>query len=188
MSAHTEREDRNSADDGRPDVNRVLGSLKPFQRRTVEHAFRRLWTDGDAVSRFLVADEVGLGKTLVAKGVAARAIDHLWDEQRTVTVVYICSNRQIARQNLQRLRDLTGGEIQDSADRLTLLPATMGRGESRVQLVAFTPGTSFKFGHAPGAAPERALLHWMLSQPAVLGPQEMQRSAWTSYLALRGSW
>lgn len=168
----------------RPDIERTLASLKPFQRRTVEHTFHRLWTDPDAVDRFLVADEVGLGKTLVAKGIAALAVDRLWDLKDGITIVYICSNGQIARQNLQRLRDLTGGDIQDNADRLTLLPATMGRSsEDKVQLISFTPGTSFRLGNSTGTARERALLHWMLAQPTVFGPLEMRRSAWTSYLA-----
>src|SRR5699024_802799 len=42
----------------RPDLGRILGGLKPFQRATVDHAFGRLWLDEDAVDRFLVADEV----------------------------------------------------------------------------------------------------------------------------------
>src|SRR5699024_4970911 len=98
----------------RPDVAAILDGLKPFQRATVNHAFARLWADQDAVNRFLVADEVGLGKTMVAKGIAARAVDHLWDSGRNISVLYICSNAQIARQNLHRLRQLTGGELQDN--------------------------------------------------------------------------
>lgn len=168
----------------RPDLDRLLSTLKPFQRATVEHTFRRLWSDSDAVDRFLVADEVGLGKTLVAKGVAARAIDHLGTDERSMTIVYICSNGQIAKQNLQRLRELTGGEIQDNADRLTLLPATMGQRSSHgAQLISFTPGTSFRLGNSTGTARERALVHWMLSQECVLGRKEMRRASWTSYLA-----
>ena len=50
----------------RPSVDVSLEPLKPFQRRTVEHAFHRLFTAKDGTGRFLVADEVGLGKTLVA--------------------------------------------------------------------------------------------------------------------------
>lgn len=92
-----------------PDPEDVLCTLKPFQRATVEHAFHRLWLAEDSTRRFLVADEVGLGKTMVAKGVAAKAINHLWDGEKTITIVYICSNGQIARQNLQRLRSLTQG-------------------------------------------------------------------------------
>src|SRR5699024_1520631 len=106
----------------RLDPDAVLAGLKPFQRATVEHAFRRLWADEDSVSRFLVADEVGLGKTLIAKGVAARAIAHLRERtDRTITIVYICSNSQIAGQNLDRLRELTGGQAQQNADRITML-------------------------------------------------------------------
>src|SRR3954447_3619977 len=87
----------------RPDVDAVLGLLKDFQRRTVDYAFRRLYTDSDATRRFLVADEVGLGKTLVARGVVARAVDHLWNDVERIDVVYICSNADIARQNINRL-------------------------------------------------------------------------------------
>ncbi|GAA1128591.1 DEAD/DEAH box helicase [Citricoccus alkalitolerans] len=167
----------------RPDVEGILRDLKPFQRSTVDHAFNRLWLDEDPVDRFLVADEVGLGKTLVAKGIAARAIDHLWGTGRPITIVYICSNGQIARQNLRRLRELTGGELQDNADRLTMLPATMGSStEQRLQLVAFTPGTSLELGNSTGAVRERALLHWMLRH--VLGRQEMSKASWTSYFAV----
>src|SRR3954454_4029131 len=87
----------------RPDVERELARLKDFQRATVEHVHRRLWEDDDAVKRFLVADEVGLGKTMVARGVIAKTIDHLWDTDTRIDVVYISSNAQIARQNLNRL-------------------------------------------------------------------------------------
>lgn len=166
----------------RPDLVRILDGLKPFQRATVDHGFRRLWLDEDRVDRFLVADEVGLGKTLVAKGIAARAIDYLWETDRPITVVYICSNGQIARQNLARLRELTGGELQDNADRLTMLPATMGTGrQQRLQLIAFTPGTSLNLGQSTGKAAERALLRWMLLH--VLGAKEVGLSSWSTYLA-----
>src|SRR5699024_8759004 len=146
-------------------VDTLLAGLKPFQRATVDHAFRRLWTDEDPVHRFLVADEVGLGKTLIAKGVAARAIAHLRETtDRTVTIVYICSNSQIASQNLDRLRELTGGEAQRNADRITMLPQTMGSAPpGGVDLIAFTPGTSMRLGDATGRIGERVLLHWMLS-------------------------
>ena len=55
----------------------VMQGLKEFQRSTVDYVFKRLYTGPDPIHRFLVADEVGLGKTLVARGVIAKAIDHL---------------------------------------------------------------------------------------------------------------
>lgn len=163
-----------------PDPEDVLCTLKPFQRATVEHAFHRLWLAEDSTRRFLVADEVGLGKTMVAKGVAAKAINHLWDGEKTITIVYICSNGQIARQNLQRLRSLTQGIPQDNADRLTLLPAMMGNEEiAGVQLISFTPGTSFELGNSAGRMGERALLYKMLSYSVDLSIDECK---WLHYL------
>lgn len=148
----------------RPDVERTLASLKDFQRATAEYAFRRLWLDDDQVKRFLVADEVGLGKTMVAKGVIAKTVDHLWDTEKRIDIVYICSNSQIARQNLGRL-NVVGGAEHSHADRLTLLPQVIRelRG-NRVNFVSFTPGTSFNVGSTGGRADERVLLYWMLAE------------------------
>lgn len=167
---------------GRPDVEALLATLKPFQRATVEHAVDRLWGD-KPTDRFLVADEVGLGKTLIAKGVAARTIDRLWDRDPTegpITVVYICSNGQIARQNLARLRDLTHGEVQANADRLTLLPLTMGGQDeaARVQLLAFTPGTSLRLGDTAGKGVERRLAILMLER---LLDEPLDSPGWISF-------
>ncbi len=49
------------------DPNPILDGLKPFQRDTVEYVFDRYFGP-DPIDRFLVADEVGLGKTMVARG------------------------------------------------------------------------------------------------------------------------
>lgn len=165
-----------------PDVEALLGTLKPFQRATVEHVVGRLWGE-DVTDRFLVADEVGLGKTLIAKGVAAKTIERLWDRdpaEGPITLVYICSNGQIARQNLARLRDLTGGEVQANADRLTLLPLTMGRQDShaRVQLLAFTPGTSLRLGDTAGKSAERCLAMLMLEQAV---GHRLDEDGWISF-------
>ena len=57
------------------DFSHTRAGLKDFQRATVDYVFERLYGDRDPVWRFLVADEVGLGKTLVAKGLIARTIE-----------------------------------------------------------------------------------------------------------------
>ena len=44
----------------------ALAPLKVFQRRTVDYVFDRLYGQDDPVRQFLVADEVGLGKTIEA--------------------------------------------------------------------------------------------------------------------------
>ena len=111
----------------RPDVARVLAPLKPFQCRTVDHAFDRLFLAQDSTARFLVADEVGLGKTLVARGVIARTIEHLWDDVDRIDIIYICSNSSIARSNLQKLQ-VGGGAERSFATRLTMLATELASG------------------------------------------------------------
>jgi hypothetical protein len=146
----------------RPDTTRVLGRLKDFQRATVDHVFKRLFLDADSSHRYLVADEVGLGKTLVARGVIARALDHLWDSVPRIDVIYVCSNSDIARQNVNRLNVL-GGAAASIASRLTMLPAELSGLRSRkVNFVSFTPATSFDLRSSTGQARERVLLYWML--------------------------
>jgi len=153
----------------RPDVKRVLDRLKPFQRRTVHHAFDRLFTAKDSTARFLVADEVGLGKTLIARGIIARAIDHLWSEVGRIDIIYICSNASIARSNLPKLQ--IEGALNHSfalATRLTMLATDLvgvgGKGlkDNKLNFVSFTPGTSFRLGHSGGQARERMVLFRLL--------------------------
>lgn len=146
----------------RPDPDAVLTGLKDFQRRTVDYVFRRLYTDPDRTSRFLVADEVGLGKTLVARGLIARILDHLWDVIDRIDIVYICSNADIARQNVNRLS--TPAMVHPTiASRITLLPITIQNlKQNKVNFISFTPSTSFNLRSAEGIGRERALLYWMV--------------------------
>ena len=106
----------------RPDLESILRPLKSFQRRTVDHAFHQMFYAPNSTSRFLVADEVGLGKTLVARGIIARTIDALWDDVDRIDVIYICSNSSIARSNLPKLQIGSGDERSVAlATRLTML-------------------------------------------------------------------
>lgn len=147
----------------KPIAPAVMAGLKDFQRATVEYAFRRLYTDPDQVHRFLVADEVGLGKTLVARGLIAKTIDYLRERGvRRIDVVYICSNAQIAQQNIQKL-NVTGQHGFDLASRITRLATELKTIKSReINFVSFTPGTSFELGDRSGRMDERALLYWLL--------------------------
>ena len=56
-------------------------------------------------TRYLVADETGLGKSLIAWGVIASAIEHMQDDKdiKRIDVIYVCSNADVARQNVKRL-------------------------------------------------------------------------------------
>ena len=59
------------------DVQAVLRGLKGFQRDAVDHLIDQFYPEHGvpASRRFLVADETGLGKSIVARGAIARAID-----------------------------------------------------------------------------------------------------------------
>ena len=101
---------------------------------------------------------------MVAKGLIAKTVEHLWDTDKRIDVVYICSNSQIARQNLSRLNVVGGSELKH-ADRLTLLPKVIRNlRDQRINFVSFTPGTSFQVGQLRRRRPERVLLYWMLAK------------------------
>src|SRR5277367_3477142 len=93
------------------DAGAALAPLKSFQRRTVDYVFDRFYGEQDSVRQFLVADEVGLGKTMVARGVIARTIAKLWDSAGRIDILYICSNQAIAAQNVNRLNVLNRREL-----------------------------------------------------------------------------
>ncbi len=146
----------------------VRRTLMGFQRATVRHVAKQFYGQR-AASRFLVADETGLGKSLVARGVIARAVDHLNHDPDVdrIDVVYVCSNTDLARQNIRRLR-IPGSDAMPFASRLTLLGAQSaklaGNGQEGkpVNIISFTPGTSFEMGMSTGTAAERAMLYLAL--------------------------
>jgi len=150
----------------------ALSPLKAFQRRTVDYVFDRLYGKNDPVRQFLVADEVGLGKTLVARGVIARMIEHLWDSTKRIDILYICSNQAIAAQNLNRLNVLGRRELA-LPTRMTLIPLQLrgqeGLDANKVNFISLTPGTTFDLRSATGVTQERALLchllHDLVSRP-----------------------
>lgn len=151
------------------DAAPVLAKLKPFQRNTVEHVIGR-FHGSDHARRFLVADETGLGKSVVARGVIARTIELLQDDPdvQRIDIIYICSNADLARQNLRRLDVLDRGSHHMSS-RLTMLATQTGYlndGDENlikpVKLISFTPGTSFDKGWSTGKWEERALLYRLL--------------------------
>ncbi len=145
------------------DVEGVLAGLKDFQRRTVEYVFKRLYRDPKPTNRFLVADEVGLGKTLVARGIIAKTVRHLQQQgEKRIDILYICSNATIAQQNLNRL-NVTDQETSSFATRLTLLPLQLQSLKANgINFISFTPGTTFDLRSRGGKIEERALIYRML--------------------------
>jgi len=147
--------DRFNADD-------ALRPLKVFQRKTVDYVSKRLLSDPDAVRHFLVADEVGLGKTMVARGVIARTIEALQDSIPRIDIVYICSNGAIAKQNVARLNVMGGERTRVLPTRLTMLALELARAggikREGVNFFSLTPGTSLDLKQGGGMKQERALI------------------------------
>ena len=142
----------------------VMDELKDFQKATVER-IDYLYRHGQ--NRILVSDEVGLGKTLVARGAIAKFAKLRKQEgDDLVKVVYICSNATIAEQNLEKLRIVN--EIRPEStntSRLSMqhLNIFMQENDANVlnkyiQLIPLTPQTSFKVSNSKGTMDERALL------------------------------
>ncbi|WP_396925852.1 helicase-related protein [Mycolicibacterium sp.] len=163
----------------------LLQGLKGFQRDAVEHVVDRLYRTPGSSGRFLVADETGLGKSIIARGVIASAVAELQNAEHIdrIDVVYICSSTDLAKQNLRRL-NVTADPHVGITSRLTLLALESRRlsAESRspgkkVNLVSFTPGTSFEMGWQTGSQEERQLLHIILNGMAVQGDEEQERAS-----------
>ena len=150
---------------------RSLGLLKDFQRATVKVVYDNLFRNGQ--QRMLVADEVGLGKTIVAKGVIARRIMDKIEagDDTPLKVTYICSNQVIAHENVGKLDIYPDERSHDRfASRLTYLAfEPEGDDEGILRLNTLTPATSFKKGSSTGQQDERRILFSLLMRDQQLG-------------------
>ena len=88
--------------------------LLPYQRASVDKICKHFGNSGKA----LLADEVGLGKTFVAKGVVAKlAAEHWENNQQPFRVAYICPNQNVAAQNYPKFTGMysSGVEVSKNA-------------------------------------------------------------------------
>jgi hypothetical protein len=139
---------------------------KRFQAVTVTAAVEALTTGS---RRFLLADEVGLGKTVVAREVIARLAQRHPD--RPFRVFYFGSGRTVTAQNAPRLvpsssgvRSLTSELCDASRPSLIALEKTP---KAQVQIFQFTPETAVPrvLGRGrSGVAIERALLRVLVAK------------------------
>ena len=159
--------------DAQKHIEKAIMGLKDFQLATVNHIIHQFYEGGK--NKILVADEVGLGKTIVAKGVIAKMYEHYLkqDNEKPFNVFYICSNQTIARQNLNKLNIFEGEDVVDDSpdnDRMTSLAfqPRETRNEFKFEIRAFTPATSFDFKSNAGKADERVLLFRLLFRHSYL--------------------
>ena len=151
-------------------ADKTMAQLKDFQCATVER-IDELFQNGQ--NRVLVADEVGLGKTLIARGAIARtAIIHYKSHHEIFKIVYICSNQVIANQNIQKLDVFNIGPDRKSDDaRLSMQHLKIAeqdysakKDKSYAQLIPLTPSTSFSMTNGGGTKEERALMYVILKR------------------------
>jgi len=139
---------------------------KAFQQATIEAALSAL--TGNGARRFLVADEVGLGKTIVAGGVIQRMPRRT--ENRPLCVLYVCSNLAIARQNMEGLLSFMSAEKKSAIgtiDRPSLLPTRERPTNEKVNVFQLTPDTAIptrKGQPRGGKMEERALALSLLTK------------------------
>jgi len=146
-----------------------------FQKATADRIIS-LFTDKEHPrSRVLLADEVGLGKTIVAKEV----LSLMREWRKSVNddffrVVYICSNINIAKQNIVKLgideklgvdeSRLSMQHILIAEKEKELKKKNADLGEMPEQIIPLTPSTSFDFKSSCGIATERALIYDLLKR------------------------
>lgn len=128
-------------------------TLAQFQDAAVRHIVARL-RDRRGSRRLLLADEVGLGKTVVAQGVIQAL---LRGRRQPLTVIYLCSNAEIAEQNRTKLDPNSGKPMGRVTELAVHRPV-----DTDLLLYSFTPGTSLKEG--TGLAWERRLLLYLLQR------------------------
>jgi hypothetical protein len=142
--------------------------IKDFQKATAERIIHIYKDMGRR--RVLLSDEVGLGKTFVAKNVIDLVREWHRDElhDNFFKVVYICSNANIADQNISKLgvrNDI--GKMSISESRLSMQHLYITIANRKISsesngmpesIIPLTPTTSFRFYSASGTANERALI------------------------------
>lgn len=175
---------------------KVISGLKDFQQATVNR-IDELYRQGQ--KRILVSDEVGLGKTLIARGTVAK-LTRLRKEEGNdlVKVVYICSNSAIADQNLEKLKISSSVRKESfSNSRLSMQHLTIFEQEndpviknSFIQLIPLTPDTSFRMTSGAGTVYERALMYAILrripslknySSELEYAMEDVARSSWRGW-------
>lgn len=148
-------------------IEDAIKGLKDFQLKTVDYVFDQLYNKDRR--KMLVADEVGLGKTIVAKGIIAEAFKRYLEnggpkkDNPTFNVVYICSNLTLATQNIRKLNFFGESQyIEDIINRLTYLACKPNTKPKKFLINALTPGTSFDEKSHQGARKERAIIYKLL--------------------------
>jgi hypothetical protein len=148
-------------------IDKTLAGLKDFQAASVDALYEGLYDNGRP--RMLLADEVGLGKTVVARGLIARLLKQriTGGKRKPLKVTYICSNQVIAKENLRKLNPFPSTvAMAQPVSRIAYLAyeAAERRGSQQnlLELNTLTPATSFQIGSGIGNKWERRAIYAVL--------------------------
>ena len=152
-----------------------MSKAKDFQQATAERIIQ-IFKSGQ--KRVLLSDEVGLGKTIMARTVVEMAKSLPGVETDGIyRVVYVCSNQNIIQQNTRNLGIPKEDIMQMQDSRLSMqhliLQERKIQQESKQgtdlpqQLIPLTPSTSFSITSGAGNGAERALIYSIIKDSKV---------------------
>lgn len=130
---------------------------KDFQNNSAERIVE-LFNKGQ--NRVLLADEVGLGKTIVARAVVEKMHEQAKAKGKSFKVIYVCSNQGIIQQNAHKLG--IDDVIPLSESRLSMQHKTLYQHQDKDYLIPITPATSLEQTNGYGNANERALIFLLI--------------------------
>ncbi len=191
--------DTNNLNDDFEDIkNDIFSELKNFQIDTINEIENKYEV---GIRRVLVSDEVGLGKTLVAKGVIVKRAIFLREKGYPhISIIYVCSNSSICGQNLKKLR-ISNNVLLDNiqSSRLSMQHLQIFNREINIKennnyisLIPLTPSTSFKITGS-GLKEERALIYvllkeWRKNNTSQISEQELESLKNKMMIAARSNW
>jgi len=153
-------------------VTEIEKQLKTFQSASVDYVMEQFYKKHR--NKVLIADEVGLGKTIIAKGVIAKSVDKERKE-KAFHVVYICSNQVLASQNISKLNPF--GVSEQPLNRLIFLAINPKINNMLpLRLSSLTPNTSFNLTRSTGYKEERAIIFMLLFKYADFKQYEKELS------------
>lgn len=164
--------------------------IKDFQEASAERIAEIFCNEGQR--RVLLSDEVGLGKTIVARQV----IKKLYEQQvknggnKSFQVIYVCSNINISKQNCVKL-GMDDKSFNLSEHRLSMLHLKMYQNREKKlakQLIPMTPATSFVMSGRQGTMEERALIFVFLSKLEVFAKEKKNLSDFLSCNVRKDTW
>lgn len=174
-----------------------------FQQKTADRILE-IFSDPNRTGqkRVLLSDEVGLGKTIMAREV----IDRVRELQRQKNddyyrIVYVCSNQNIIQQNIEKLVEDPDDVLRISDSRLSMQHLVLeermrkvirkneyGEGLMPTLLVPLTPATSFTVQGGTGSKYERALMYAHVRRLPDLGPYQLKLKSMFQMYVSDTSW